>query len=51
MLSPPYIANNTITGNTAGQGGGICCQLCDPAITNNVIARNTASEGGGMASY
>jgi len=46
--SSPTIANNTITGNTATYGAGICCyDRSSPLITGNTIRGNTAKFGGG----
>lgn len=51
--SLPFIANNTIAQNVAGNyGGGIYCRHCSPIITNNLILHNQAgtpfSAGGGI---
>ena len=40
------IDRNVITGNTAEEGGGICCNNSPASITNNIIADNTAAEEG-----
>ena len=43
------ISNCTITGNSAGVGGGICCAYnSTPTITNCTITGNTAVDGGGI---
>ncbi|MDP2898282.1 MAG: choice-of-anchor Q domain-containing protein [bacterium] len=43
------IENNTITGNSAGYGGGLCA--CNGTIQNNTITGNSAGySGGGLAS-
>jgi len=51
LSSAPFIADNTITHNTAEAGGGLYFYLCDGAIVqNNVISDNHAVQGGGLAS-
>lgn len=42
------ISNNTITGNSAYNGGGICVETSRPVITNNTISQNAATFGGGI---
>jgi len=39
----------TITGGSAGKGGGVYCNGASPIIRNNVIAGNSAQLGGGIA--
>ena len=51
--SSPLISYNTITMNTADEGGGIFCGttpgcVCAPTIINNTITDNTANEGAGI---
>jgi len=51
--SSPLISYNTITMNTAIEGGGIFCGtnigvVCAPTIINNTISNNTANEGAGI---
>ncbi|MFH1860885.1 MAG: right-handed parallel beta-helix repeat-containing protein [bacterium] len=41
------ITNCIITGNTAGNGGGISCEYSSPIITNCVISGNIAGNFGG----
>ncbi|MCP4628214.1 MAG: hypothetical protein GY850_32565, partial [bacterium] len=41
------VVNTTITGNTAGQGGGIYTPICSPRITNCTLSENRASDSGG----
>lgn len=63
MSSSPTIANNTISGNSAGasidvgfdiefengEGGGIACLgYSSPIISNNTISDNTSKSGGGI---
>jgi len=45
------VANNIITGNSVGLGGGggIQCSGSSPTIANNTITNNSANEGGGLA--
>ncbi|MDP2894964.1 MAG: choice-of-anchor Q domain-containing protein [bacterium] len=43
------IQNNTITGNTAEVGGGLCG--CNGTIQNNTITGNSAQSSGGGLSY
>ncbi len=46
--SSPMIANNTITGNSAYDGGGLFCAFSSfPNITNNTITGNSSSDNGG----
>jgi parallel beta-helix repeat protein len=45
--SAMVIAWNTISGNTASGGGGICCYSSSPAISDNTISGNSASSYGG----
>lgn len=40
------IQNNTITENSAGNGGGLA--WCDGKIENNIITKNRSSRGGGL---
>ena len=48
ISSSPSIANNTITGNSAGyNAGGIYCKVSSPTISNNTITGNSASGLGG----
>ncbi|NLE58185.1 MAG: DUF1565 domain-containing protein, partial [Planctomycetes bacterium] len=48
----PTITNNTITGNGASSGGGICCSTASfPIIINNTITGNSAGSGGGIFLY
>jgi len=47
--SSPTITGNTITGNTAHDGGGIYCRYSSPIITDNTILGNTAQWGGGIS--
>ena len=44
----PSIIGNVITGNKAGEGGGIFCIHADPIIMGNTITMNTATSGGGI---
>nr|HDM59669.1 right-handed parallel beta-helix repeat-containing protein [Bacillota bacterium] len=48
--SSPTIENNTISGNSADDGGGGGIKCCDgsPTISNNTITDNTAHYGGGV---
>jgi parallel beta-helix repeat protein len=47
--SSPAIANNTILGNSSGQGGGVYCDRSSPTITNNTLTGNSAvGPGGGI---
>ena len=48
--SSPTIINNTISGNTAADGGGIGCSNSNPTISNNTISGNSAGFllGGGI---
>lgn len=41
----------TITGGSAGLGGGVCAYESSPVIKDNVITGNTASQGGGVYTY
>lgn len=44
--------NNTLSGNTAKQGGGLCVRDLIFKMTNNTLSGNTAgSEGGGIYIY
>ena len=43
----PSIIGNVITGNQAGEGGGIFCIHAEPLILGNVISGNTATSGVG----
>jgi parallel beta-helix repeat protein len=52
--SSPTIVNNTISGNRAGYGAGICVWSSSPTIkgniiSNNFVARETGHSGGGIA--
>jgi len=53
IQSSPLISYNTITMNTAIEGGGIFCGTTTgyasaPTIINNTISNNTANEGAGI---
>jgi parallel beta-helix repeat protein len=46
--SSPTLTNNTISGNSASYGGGVCCANdSSPTLTNNTISGNSASIYGG----
>jgi parallel beta-helix repeat protein/predicted outer membrane repeat protein len=50
--SAMVIAWNTISGNTASEGGGIYCYSSSSAISNNTISGNSAyNAGGGIYCY
>jgi hypothetical protein len=44
----PSIIGNVITGNQAGEGGGIFCIHAYPVIMGNTISMNSATSGGGI---
>ncbi len=46
--SPTTIANNTISGNSAGSGGALYLYGSSPTIANNTIKGNIADGGGGL---
>ncbi len=47
--SSPAITKCTISNNSAGSGGGVCCYSeSNPMITDCTISNNTAGAGGGM---
>jgi hypothetical protein len=47
-FSTANITVNTITGNSAQEGGGIGCFWCNPNIMSNTISANTAVQGAGI---
>ncbi|HAK94949.1 MAG TPA: hypothetical protein DCM87_08080, partial [Planctomycetes bacterium] len=48
----PTLTDCTITGNTAGSGGGVCCYEVSPTLTGCTISGNSAgSNGGGVCCY
>jgi len=47
LFSSPRLANNTISGNRAANGGGIYCYFASPVVSNSFVIGNRASEQGG----